>query len=215
MSAGVRNTVLGCLAFIALVLGAFLWSVLREPPPLSPEQLRAMGVYLLPEPRELEPFTLRYGNGETLDRNALQGHWTLAFFGFTQCPDICPTTMAELRDAYARLREQDAAEGVDVLMVSVDPDRDTPESTEAYVDYFHESFRGAAADRAATAQLAQQVNVAFARVPGPTPAEYLVEHSGQIVVFNPRGHYHAFMRMPHDAEDIALAVRALDRRFRG
>lgn len=215
MTAGVRNTVLACAAFIAVVLGAFVWSVLREPPPLSPEQLRAMGVYLLPQPRELAPFELRYGDGSTLDREALTGHWTLAFFGFTHCPDICPTTLAELRDAYRLLEERDAAEGVDVLMVSVDPDRDTPESTEEYAHYFHEEFRGAAGDFDTTAELAQQVNVAFAKVPADTPDRYLVEHSGQIVVINPRGHYHAFMRMPHDAEHIADAVGALRQRFPG
>lgn len=215
MTPGIRNTVLACTAFIAVVLGGFVWSVLREPPPLSPEQLRAMGVYLLPQPRELRPFSLTYGNGETLDREALQGHWTLAFFGFTQCPDICPTTLAELRDAYALLEEEGAAGSVDVLMVSVDPDRDTPESTEAYADYFDPEFRGAAGELEAIAALAQQVNVAFARVPGASPDEYLVEHSGQIVVFNPRGHYHAFMRMPHEADEIALAMRSLERRFPG
>jgi protein SCO1/2 len=215
MSGGIRNTLLACGAFIVVVLGAFYYSVTREPPPLSVEQLRSMGVYLLPQPRELQPFSLPSDADRPFDNAALEGRWTLAYFGFTFCPDICPTTMAALGKAQAALREAGVAEDVAVVLVSVDPDRDTLERAGEYVDYFDPSFIAAVGSLEDTARVAQQVNVAFAKLPGETPDSYLIEHSGQIVVFNPRGHYHAFMRLPHEGPTIAAATQALMRRFSG
>lgn len=214
-ASGIRNTVIACLAFVAIVLGSFIWSVVREPPPPSLEALKADGVYTLPQPRELTPFMLDGTDGRPFDRDALSGQWTLAYFGFTYCGDICPTSMAALAAGYRELESRGLADAVAVRLVSVDPERDSLELLRDYAHGFHPDFEGARAPVADVAELAQQVNISFGKMPGETPEDYLVEHSGQIVIFNPRGHFHGFIRMPHDGGRIARAIEALSAHFNG
>lgn len=214
-AAGIRNTVLVCLVFVTIVLGGFVWSVVREPPPPSLESLKAEGLYTLPQPRELTPFRLDGTEGTAFTRESLVGHWTLVYFGFTYCGDICPTSMAALAKGYRALQDSGLAADVDVRLVSVDPERDTLELLSDYSAGFHPDFRGARGPVADVATLAQQVNISFGKMPGETPEDYLVEHSGQIVIINPRGHFHGFIRMPHQGERIARAVEALDAHFPG
>lgn len=223
MSPGIRNTILACLAFMALMVGLFVNNMLREPE-LSDDELREEGIIVLPRPREPEPFELTGSNGEPFTREDLVGRWTFAYFGFTHCPDICPVTLSVMGRARQELLESDAGEeaaagdGSDPaafqgIMVSVDPERDTPEVLEEFVTYFSPDFVGVTGTREEIAGLAEQVSVAFAAMPDPdAPDGYVVDHTGNIVIFNPRGHYHGFIRMPHSAEQVELAYRTLRRR---
>lgn len=212
MQQGVRNTILACVAFMALVLGLFVNNVLHKPG-LSDEQLREQGVIVLPAPRELAPFELSADDGSAFTREDLEGHWSLVYFGFTSCPDICPTTLATITNARRALVEAGAEELFDVVLVSVDPERDTPEALREYLAYFDPDYVGVTGETLEIASLAEQMSVGFAKTPAPeAEGGYLVDHTGHIVVVNPRGHYAAFIRMPHSADQIRTAWQALSAR---
>ncbi len=210
MRRDIALTVGGCLLAVAAVIALFVYSVVRETP-LTEAQLREYGAFVLPTPRELAPVQLLDHHGQPFDVGRLTGHWTLMFFGYTSCPDICPVTMAVLADAHRRLAEQSGqAHPFDVVMVTVDPDRDSVAALADYVPYFDPDFIGVTGDHGDIARLATSVNVAFGKMPGDTPENYLVDHSGNIVVINPRGHYHGFLKMPHKADAIAAVVHSLE-----
>lgn len=212
---GLQKTVALCLAFVAVVVGLFVHSVMRTPV-LSEEQLREQGVFILPRPREITAIELTAHTGAPFTLADLTGHWTFAFFGFTNCPDICPTTMSVMGQARRTLGDGDAFQGV---LVSVDPERDDAETLAAYATAFAPDFIGVRGSREAVAAFSEQVNVAFAKVPmldengEPDPNTYQVDHSANIVIINPRGHYHGFIKYPQQADTIVAAFRALAANF--
>jgi protein SCO1/2 len=209
----IAKTVALALAFVAIVLGMLIYSVTREPT-LSVEQLRDQGVFVLPNPREIAPFELTTHTGEPFTLEDLKGKWSFVFFGFANCPDICPTAMSVLGQAQREIEEQypELADEFQGVLVTVDPERDDRETLARYVQAFSADFIGVRGDRAATAQLATQLNVAFAKVPGDEGG-YLVDHTANIVIINPYGHYHGFVKMPHRADTIASAFRSLEVRL--
>jgi hypothetical protein len=122
MDSGVRNTLIWLLGFIALVLGLFFYSFFSART-LSDEQYQELGYYGFPEPRTISAFSLVNHNGEAVSEANFKGDWSLLFFGFTFCPDVCPTTMGVLARTMDRLEQRPQ-----VILVSVDPERDTPEA---------------------------------------------------------------------------------------
>ncbi len=206
-----QKTITLCVGFIAVVVGLFVYSVVRTPI-LSEEALREQGVFVLPRPREISPIELEAHTGAAFTLADLSGKWTFAFFGFTNCPDICPTTMAVMGQARRALGDDDAFQG---LLVSVDPERDTAEVLGDYATAFAADFIGVRGSIAEVGAFAEQVNVAFAKVPlmnadgSADPEGYLVDHSANIVIINPRGHYHGFIKYPQNADTVQAAFRSL------
>jgi protein SCO1/2 len=205
----VATTVLLCLVFISIVLGMFYYSVTRTPV-ATPEQLAEAGVVIWPTPRELQPFALQTADGADFGNAQLRGHWSFLFFGFTNCPDICPVTLSEMAQARRLLADSDPelASQFRGLMVTVDPDRDTPDVLGAYVGAFGADFAGVYGAHGDIARFAQDVNVAFAKMPSDE-GPYTVDHTGNIVIVNPMGHYHGFIKLPHKADTIAQAFQAM------
>ena len=209
----VSKTVLTCLALVAVVLGVFVYSVIRTPI-LTETELRDRGVIILPRPREIADFELTDTRGEAFTVEDLQGGWTFLFFGFTSCPDICPTSMSVLAQAERQLQQTspDSAAQFNGVLVTVDPERDDVETLAAYVGAFSERFVGVAGSVEATVEFARQLNVGFARVPS-ADGDYAVEHGRQIVIVNPNGHYHGFIKMPHRVETITQTFQSLRASF--
>lgn len=210
----VARTVALCLAFVAIVLGMLYHSVTRVPV-LDEDQLRELGVFILPRPREIAPFELETQAGEPFTVADLEGRWSFIFFGFANCPDICPTSMSAMGIAERELEDAGMVEDAPFqgILVTVDPERDDAATLGKYVAAFSPRFLGVRGDREATAKLATQVNVAFAQVPDATGEGYQVDHTANIVIINPRGHYHGFIRMPHKAETLVSAYRSLAATF--
>ena len=209
---GIAKTIGLCLGFIVIVLSMFYYSKTRVPQ-LSDEQLREQGVFLLPTPRDIEPFSLELADG-SFSNESLKGKWSFLFFGFTQCPDVCPTTMAEMGKADLAIRDsgKEAESGFQGVLVSVDPDRDDAAQVQAYAQAFSPRFVGTVGSRESLVALTQQVNVAFAKMPAGE-GDFTVDHTGNIVLINPYGHYHGFMKLPHDAETIRLTYQSLAARL--
>src|SRR6478609_2936034 len=125
------------ILLVALAAGLGLWAAQHAFAPGAPARPELRAVRLFPEPRTLPAFSLQQSDGTRLVPGELQGHWTLVFLGFTHCPDVCPTTLAELAQAQRAWQTLPEATRPRVLFVSVDPDRDTPERTGEYAHGFH------------------------------------------------------------------------------
>ncbi len=198
---GVQKTVLVTIAAIALVLGAVVAKVNRQAP-LDRDVLSNSGIFLFDSPRSLPSVELQSSTGDTWSEQNLVGQWDLLFFGYTFCPDICPTTMADLRTVAEALPPA-VRERLSVTMVSVDPERDTPQQLSEYLAYFKAGFKGVTGEPTQLATLAQALSVAY--IPPDTSEEnYLVDHSGQVVMVNPDGQYVGFIRPPFKTDELSL-----------
>ena len=203
MDSGVKNTLFGIAAFISIILGLTVYSFL-SPRPLSDADASKLGLYLFNEPRQISEFALIDHFGRQVGLSSLKGSWSLLFFGFTTCPDICPTTLSVLNDAVTALENPP-----NIVMVSVDPQRDTPSRLAQYVPAFNPDFVGYTGSFEETVKLSEELNIAFGKVPGELPGSYLVDHSASLVLINPDGHYAGFVKAPHNAFNIQRIVKTL------
>ena len=149
--------------------------------------------------------TDHHGQARTLAD--FKGKVVVVFFGYTQCPDACPTTMTELAQAKALLGKEGAR--VQVLFVTVDPDRDTPEVLKAYMTNFDPSFVALRGTPAQTAATAKEFKVFYAKSPGKTVDGYSVDHTAGSYVFDARGRVRLFERYGSGAEAVAADLKAL------
>ena len=209
MSSGIGKTLLACFAFMALMVGLFVNNMFREPI-LTDAELREKGIVLLPQPRQVAPFSLTRDDGSAFTDADLAGPWTLVYFGFTSCPDICPVALSVLAEGRRRLLTEGGPDFRGAL-VSVDPERDTPARLREYVQHFDDTFIGVTGDLATLETLGAQVSVAFAKVP-TEDGDYTIDHTGNLVIFNPRGDYLGLLRMPQSPGQIELAIKTLARR---
>jgi len=205
--AGVRRTLLGITAFILLLLGIYVAS-LTAPRTLSREQYITLGYYPLAQSKEISPFSLIDHGGQRFGVERLKGHWSLLFFGYTYCPDVCPVTLVQINKALQQL-DPELVNRLNVVLVSVDPERDTPEALGKYVRVFNDSFAGVTGEVGEISKLATQLNIAFRKAAGDEPRTYLVDHSGSIVVTNPEGRYHGSLKPPHQVDKMASVIGAL------
>lgn len=191
---GIRRTIAVVLAFIMLVVYGFVWRM-NQPVIMNDEQLRVNGAIVLDRPRIFSDFELIDHRGEVFNIARFQDTWTMVFFGFTHCPDICPTTLATLNDTYSKLKDSEK-ERLQIVMISLDPERDTVEKLGEYVPYFNAEFTGVTGNQRAIRLLAAELNIAFNPVP-LSGDDYTIDHSTQLVLINPMGHYHGFFKAPH------------------
>ena len=202
---GVRWTIAGVLLFMTIVVASFIHRV-GEPRIMSMAETRANGLFLFDTPRDVGDFSLTDHRGLSFTQDDLTDHWTLIFFGFTHCPDICPTTMAELAELKSQLADTEASDAR-VVMLSVDPARDTPDRLAQYVPYFHPDFIGVTGEFADILSVAQRLNAPFRKVSEPDGG-YQMEHSANVMLMNPRGDYHGFFRAPLDIPKMRVTLRS-------
>lgn len=136
-----------------------------------------------------------------------KGRVLLMFFGYTQCPDVCPSTMASMRELMQKLGPD--AQRLQVVFVTVDPERDTQQLLAQYVPAFHPSFLGLYGDAAATAATAKEFKIFYSRQPGKAPGSYAVDHTAGSYIFDPRGRLRLFVRHGESTERIAQDIRRL------
>jgi len=205
-SRGIRITVALVVAFIVVVVAGFVYRI-QQPRVMSVAELKVNGLYLLETPRNIGDFELVDHHGKPFTPERLQGHWTLVFFGFTYCPDICPATMAFL-DQFVGQLDPAELEDTDVVLISVDPARDTVAKLAEYVPYFNPGFTGVTGEFLDIHRVATALNTPFRKVPGQDE-NYLVDHSANVVLINPRGDYHGFFKAPLDQEKMKATYRSV------
>ncbi|MBY6190777.1 SCO family protein [Microbulbifer agarilyticus] len=209
---GIFLTVGVLVLFMVAVMAGFL-NKMNQPRVISDTELRLNGAIKLERPRILDEFDLIADTGSAFKTTQLEGRWTLVFFGFTHCPDVCPTTMATLNNFYQTLDEE-TRKTTDILLVSVDPKRDTPQQLHDYVRYFNPEFAGVTGEFLNLKRFANQLNVPFNKVP-LDDGNYTVDHGSQVVLINPRGHYHGFFKAPLDPAKMKLTYRSMRATFTG
>jgi len=185
------------LVCIFVSAGAFAALYWRHPPPVA----LTTGTLLSP-PRVLPDFSLIDQDGRAFDGANLRGHWSIMFFGYTNCPDFCPTTLSTLAALTQRLRGENAAVVPQVIFVSVDPKRDTPQQLAKYVPYFDPRFIGLTAkDQDQIAIMARNLGVAVVVQPSADKdGNYTVDHSAEVFVLDPGGNLAAVLSGPFTVE---------------
>lgn len=205
-----RTTLVVLIVALAAGLGLLASQKFFGPPGEPGPQLQT--VKLFPQPRELAAFSLRQSDGTQLVPGELKGHWTLVFLGFTYCPDVCPTTLAQLAQAQKQWEALPDPTRPRVLFVSVDPERDTPDRIGEYTHAFHRDSLAATADVPALENFARSLALVFAKVPAPegAPADsYTIDHSATIAVLDPQGRMAGIIQPPLEPEAIAADMTAL------
>ncbi len=156
----------------------------------------------------LKSFQLVDQNNNSFVAEDFQGHWNLVFFGFTHCPDICPTTLSQLAIASKRLQPSTGREPLRVVLVSVDPERDTPAVIAPYVAHFGDNVIGVTGSVDETAKLARSLGAFYQKV-AMGDDEYSVDHSAAIVVVNPHGEFQALFNSPLQLDLLVSDMRTL------
>ncbi|HQZ32393.1 MAG TPA: SCO family protein [Arenimonas sp.] len=215
-----RTTLLILMAALAAGLGLWAAQVVFGPPraatvatpaegpALDPASMKA--VRLFPQVRTVPDFTLMQSDGTALSARELQGRWTIVFFGFTHCPDVCPTTLSELAQVQKQWAGIDPSLRPQVLFVSVDPERDTPEKTGEYAAYFHPDTLAATLPEPALQAFANSLGMVYMKV-ATEGGDYTMDHSTALVLLDPRGRQAGIIRPPFVPADIAADLIALSK----
>ena len=162
-----------------------------------------------------QAFTFTDQNGQPFGAKNLQGQWTLVFFGFTYCPMLCPTTLAELSNAYQALSQAHFTPLPQIVFVTVDPARDKQINVKKFVSAFNPHFIGLRTDdEKALAEFARELDAAYEKVNGTgkdkdAKGEYTITHTGDIAVIGPTGELVAMLTMPHSDKDILADYQAI------
>lgn len=200
-------TVFVLVAIVALVMGLTVNKVLSSKGQGDPTVLLDAGIILLPQSRSLPDLSLTNQDGQAVAVDQLKDQWSLLFFGYTFCPDICPATLAQLRQLQGQLPPETLAK-LRIVLVSVDPQRDTPEQLKKYLDYFDAGFIGLTGEEANIQKLANAVSIPF--IPADTSKEnYTVDHSGNLVIIGPDGTQRGFIRAPINNAKLAAQLPGL------
>ena len=152
-------------------------------------------------------FALTDHNGKPRSLEDFRGQVVVVFFGFTHCPDVCPTTLAELAGAVRQLGP--AGEKVQVLLVTIDPERDTPEMLAKYVTAFNPKFLGLHGSAEETARVAKEFKVIYQKVAGPRPENYTMDHSAGSYVFDRQGRLRLYVGYGRGADVFAHDIDLL------
>ena len=165
--------------------------------------MSALGYYRFEEPKALTHFNLVDQNLNEITEDDFKGEWSLVFFGFTYCPDVCPTTMAQLNTSVQNLTNPP-----NVVMVTADPERDSPEVMKEYLLAFNETFDGLTGSLKNLNLLAGQLGFTFRKIPGSSLGTYSIQHSDSIAVINPKAEYVGFLELARDPDDIVTVLES-------
>lgn len=208
-------------AVIAVVAGWWVGQFMPSGTPVSERLVRVSdsvgsgapelaGGYVLHPARAIDAFSLTDDQTRPFNQHSLEAQWTFLFMGYTYCPDICSVTMTELAQVHRSIAEQGSTDATPVrsTFVSVDPKRDTLDRLQKYTAYFDEAIGGATGNSRQLEQFARAVRMVYLPAPNkPADSNYLVDHSAQVILTNPKGELQAIFGPPHNgsvmAEDFA------------
>ena len=191
-----RKRLIARVVVIAILAGIWLSFWITAPMPTT------QTATVLPAPLGLAEFSLLDQNSDPFSRASFGGHWNLVFFGFTHCPDICPLTLQILANARQQMLDAGAQVLPRIVLVSVDPERDTPGIIGQYVSHFGAGVIGVTGDLAEIRKLTDGLGVFFEKT-GVDAGNYSVNHSAVVIVVDPLSNFHALFSAPHEAADFA------------
>ncbi len=188
-----KNFLIALLLGTALAAGIFVATQVSKPStPLS--------ALIIPVPSDLPDFSLIDQSGKLVTADTFRGHWNLVFFGFTHCPDICPTTLQVLANARKALTDAGADTVPRIVLVSVDPERDTPAILHRYLSYFGTGNLGITGELTEIRKLTSALGIYFEKAASDTD-NYGVDHTAAVLVIDPAGRFSALFSAPHRVAD--------------
>jgi len=198
------GTLLLFLFWLLLLAVVFYWML---PDKKNPPELQGV---LRPAPKPLHEFNLIDQHRQAFNLERLKGKWSFVFFGYTHCPDVCPTTLSTLAVVSRKLQADpgDPA-SIQVVFVTVDPQRDTPELISKYLDYFNKDFLGASGPKQDLDKLTRQFGAGYMLQPKQGSDEYLINHTRSIFLVDPQARLVAAFAPPHDPATIAEQFRQI------
>jgi len=209
------------LAIMSLILGlaTFIgWqSFSNDSAALSAvqEQLNELGAFKFPQAINVTDVPFINEEGEVIGKADNLGKWSFLFFGYTFCPDVCPTTLAVMQQTWIKLSPAQQAQ-TQIVLVSVDTERDTPKQLKSYMDYFDPSFTAFSGKPASLRSFAAQLNAVYAKVErknkqGELDPElgYLMDHSANIAILDPNGNYYGFIKPPFSPKKMLAVMNAI------
>jgi len=206
----IKKNIFFIAVFIATVLALFI-NKLTTPRVLSTNELLVNGLFMFEEPKKISDFSFYSANGVEFTKDDLQGKWTLMYFGFTRCPDECPTTMYQIKKLINILREKDfPLDNKQWVLVSIDPERDTPEDIDKYAKGFDEDFIGVSNIRPMLLSLATQLSVNNV-MPSDDSMDHshLDNHVNNIILLNPNGDFAGVFRPPFNISRLSLTYQSV------
>ena len=189
------------VALGALVAGIILFAQLNKKAPVD-------FALHYQQAREVKPFELTDHLGNSFNNASLKEHWSWVFFGYTSCPDVCPTTLQEMNFIYDELKA--IANNSQVLLVSVDPKRDSQEKLAIYIGYFNPEFKALHGDHGRLFPFARNLGLMYAITEagsdnhGESPKSYLVDHSASLVLINPAGRVEAIFKPKQALDEVPV-----------
>ena len=206
----IKRNILLIALFIFIVLTLFI-NKLTKPRVLSANELLINGLFLFETPKKISDFSFYSTNSEEFTKSNLIGKWTLMYFGFTRCPDECPTTMYQMSKLTKVLREKEfPLEDKQWILVSIDPERDTPEDIDKYAKGFDKDFVGVVNSRPMLLNLATQLSVNNIMPAGNSmDHSHLDNHVNNIILLNPDGEFAGVFRPPFDISRLSLTYQSV------
>lgn len=194
---------------LMIIAGAAVLGVMHALQQQGSGYFRQNGVILFPQPLPVQSFSFINQHGETVTQQHLQNRWKLVFFGYTHCPDICPTTLMNLSRVWKTLTE-DTRHHWQVILVSVDPKRDTPDVLKPYMNYFHPDFWSLTGNDDALAKMAADLTAFYSRVKYDGGMTYLMDHSANIAILDKQWRYRGYIAPPFDRQRLLPMLERLD-----
>ncbi|MCH2192272.1 MAG: SCO family protein [Gammaproteobacteria bacterium] len=204
------------LLFLAVMVVAVAMGIyLQQQTTATRQESNYENLIILPKTRSLGDVNFIANDGSKFDENRLKGKWTILFFAFTNCPDICPSTLHTLGQVKQELDSKKLWGAFQLAMITVDPERDTIERLNQYVPFYDPSFMGLRGERTYTEAFAKNVGILFFKREQTENGGYDVDHGASLILVDPKGNYAGVIPAPHSKEVISadlakLAKSALD-----
>jgi len=164
---------------------------------------------IYPTEKLIKPFELVNHLGNEFNNKNLNGHWSIVFVGYTHCPDICPTTLSLMSDVHQELSLQ-KMDPPQVIFLTIDPERDTPNVMNSYIEYFNTEFTGLTGTLENIEKLTKDLNAVYRKAPGLggeiTADDYLMDHSSALILINPKGNLQSILTAPHTPGNVIDSI---------
>ncbi|MCF6225211.1 MAG: SCO family protein [Xanthomonadales bacterium] len=210
-----KRTFFVLLLVTIIAAGTGMWFGQPDKPAISGGSGKSMAKYVsiteYPKPKVIADFLLSDSDGNEFRLDNLRGRWSLLFFGFTHCPDICPTTLSTMASVYRKLEKQLPAEKLPaIIFVSIDPERDSLEVIGSYVKFFAPEFTAVTGEHPQLTALTRQLGLLYTiEEHEPGVNDYIVDHSSGIILMNPKAELVGLLRTPHDEQQITTDLLQL------
>ena len=207
-----QNKITAVVAVVALIVGVYVALVIAPPDTdgsaasqASSKSYSTQYLQRYPQPRELADVVLTDHNQQPFSKQNFKDKWSLLFVGYTYCPDICPTTLAELNNAYPGIVESAGDMPLQVVFLSVDPKRDSPERLNEYMNFFNENFVGATAEHKELFPFVRSMGMMYSMTESTDNPNYLVDHSASVVVINPQAQVIGRFKPQHKPGSVPIS----------